>query len=137
MSAIDLDSIAEGLCVPSELLSADRKHLLAGACSNCGVCAFPPPRQCPKCLGELSEHQLSTEGQLYSYSVVTVGGAGSPYIVGYVDLPDGARVFGRLPMSEADELLLDMTVELDILNKADGSAAVMWVPATESEHGVR
>lgn len=46
----------------------------------------------------MTEVLLNRRGILYSYSVVHVNQLGftAPYVVGYVDLPEGPRIFGHL-----------------------------------------
>ncbi|MHB1127329.1 MAG: Zn-ribbon domain-containing OB-fold protein [Bacillota bacterium] len=54
---------------------------------------------CPRCLSEeMAELPLNLHGILYSYAVVHQAPAGFrvPYAIGYVDLPEGVRVFAQL-----------------------------------------
>jgi uncharacterized OB-fold protein len=46
----------------------------------------------------MTEVPLSRYGTLYCYSVVHVNRPGftAPYVVAYVDLPEGPRIFGHL-----------------------------------------
>ena len=62
----------------------------------------------------VSDIDLSQTGSLYTWSVVHVAPKGwnVPYIVGYVDLPEGVRVFAHIVDAEADALEMDMTVGL-------------------------
>jgi uncharacterized OB-fold protein len=55
---------------------------------------------------------LSSQGKLYSFTVSHVGRESmeAPYAFGFIDLPEGIRVFSLLTSTE--ELRQDMTVEL-------------------------
>lgn len=71
----------------------------------------------------MADLELSQTGRLYSYSIVHSGPKGfrTPYAVGYVDLPEGVRVFA--PLTETEGLELDGPMELT------------WGPVGESEDG--
>jgi uncharacterized OB-fold protein len=76
----------------------ERPVLLGSRCPQCGRVWFPRLRLCPDCLAEAEPQPLGPRGVLYSFSVVHVGPKGlkTPYAVGYVDLPEGVRVFAHL-----------------------------------------
>lgn len=81
-------------------------------CADCGARAFPPRRICVACLGtDLAATPLPTAGTLYSFSTVHVSSAReTPYVLGYVDLPDGVRVLTEVVGD--GELACDLPVEL-------------------------
>ena len=90
-------------------------RLVGTACGDCGAKAFPPARICSECLSEtLSEVALSSEGSLYAFSVVHVAPAGwsVPYVAGYVDLPEGVRVFAHVVNADPGRLEMDGPVRL-------------------------
>lgn len=62
---------------------------------------------------QVVEEELPRNGKLYSFTVMHVGGARwkKPTILGYVDLPNGVRVFTHL---QGDKLEIDMPVQLAI-----------------------
>lgn len=100
-------------------------RLVGSACGACGTKVFPPVHVCPECMSEdVHETDLSTEGSLYSWSVVHVAPANwkVPYIAGYVDLADGVRVFAHVTGADAQTLSMDMPVKLTmaILGDDDG-----------------
>jgi uncharacterized OB-fold protein len=133
-------------------------RLIGGHCDRCGVTAYPVPAQCPGCLGPFALRPLSATGVLYTYSVIHVGTPDrpAPYIVGYVDLPEGARLFAHVAETDEERLRPGMAVRLMLrrLNDAvpndavpDGAepdcgqsgggtepgrqeAVVMWVPVS-------
>jgi len=97
-------------------LTADGTPTLIGLeCGDCGTKAFPPAPVCPECMSEnVGDLELSDRGSLYTWSVVHVAPRGwnVPYISGYVDLPEGVRVFAHIVGADPAELEMDMDVEL-------------------------
>ena len=72
---------------------------MGNKCKNCGKTSYPAVELCPFCSSENVEKvSLSTVGTLFSFSVtrVPVGPYKPPFIGGYVDLPEGTRVFGQI-----------------------------------------
>jgi uncharacterized OB-fold protein len=83
-------------------------------CGGCGLAVFPRGAGCPSCLSaDLAALPLSSVGTLYSYTTVHVAPANlqTPYVVGYVDFPEGVRVFGKV-RAEAAALRPDMPVSV-------------------------
>ena len=97
-------------------IGADGAPTLIGmACGDCGAKAFPPAPVCPECMSEnVADIDLSQTGSLYTWSVVHVAPKGwnVPYIAGYVDLPEGVRVFAHIVGVDPDALEMDMEVTL-------------------------
>jgi uncharacterized OB-fold protein len=90
--------------------------LLGAKCVGCGTLLFPALTACPDCDGcDFVASPLPTAGKLYSYSVVHMGpkGVDVPYVVGYVDLCDGLRVFGRIDLSP-DAVEIGQPLELRV-----------------------
>lgn len=91
--------------------------LLANKCKSCGQIFFPKAHLCFECFKEdLEKIILSRRGILYSY---TIGRMPSmhfepPYAVGYVDMPEGVRVFAPLKMMEDKPLRVGMEMEVVI-----------------------
>ena len=74
-------------------------HLVGGQCADCGARAFPRAPVCTNCMSEnIGPARLPREGVLYAFSTVHVAPKKwkSPMRIGYVDLPDGVRVFAHL-----------------------------------------
>lgn len=112
------ESIAEALFLAGDAVETDRDgsaRLVGGACGSCGAKIFPPVAVCPECMSEdMARIGLSTEGTLYSWSVVHVAPKGwkVPYIAAYVDLAEGVRVFSHIVGAEPGALRMDMTVKV-------------------------
>jgi len=84
-----------------DLLAIDSRdpYLKGYRCKSCGQLDFPKLSPCPNCWGEEFEMvKLSTKGKLYSVTDIYVGQAGlkTPYIFGYIDLPENLRIFAQL-----------------------------------------
>jgi benzoylsuccinyl-CoA thiolase BbsA subunit len=92
-------------------------HLVGSACGDCGKRVFPPTDVCPDCMSEnMRRLALSRRGTLYSWSVVHAAPRGwtLPFVAGYVDLPEGVRVFAHIVGGDPKALAFDMTVETTI-----------------------
>lgn len=91
-------------------------------CRDCGMRVFPVTEVCPGCLSSsLKSLPLAGEGRLYSYTTVHVAPPGwqTPYVVGYVDLPEGVRLFGKVQAKDPDGLTIDMPVEVKVVAAGD------------------
>jgi len=95
---------------------ADGVRLKCARCENCQAICFPKAEICPSC-GEdsMSESLTSTTGRLYSYTEVHAGPRQfkTPYVLGYVDMGDGLRLFGQIEISVV-ELSMDLPLELTL-----------------------
>jgi len=76
------------------------KALAGSHCPKCGRVYFPKKRVCVQCFeaGHMEEVALSRRGKLYTYTVAEAGppGFSVPYAFGYIDLPEGVRVFSPI-----------------------------------------
>ncbi|MBI4292630.1 MAG: OB-fold domain-containing protein [Betaproteobacteria bacterium] len=91
-------------------------QLQGSRCTDCGTTVFPASERCPGCVSDnVSRIPLDSEGTLYSFSVIHAAPKNFPvpYVVGYVDLPQGVRIFGQV---EADpkSLRIDMRVRVNV-----------------------
>lgn len=116
------------------LVDTPAGRALAGVrCRACGTVSFPARTHCPACLEERVEVQpLARRGRLFSFTTAEVGvpGLEAPYAFGFVDLPEGIRVFSLL--ERASELREGMAVDLVVLG---GDAGYRFVPAATSPAG--
>jgi uncharacterized protein len=92
-------------------------RLHGSRCAHCGGIAFPPHRLCPACGAESGQDKvlLSATGTLYSFSEIHIApkGFATPYAVGYVDLPEGVRLFGQIE-TKAAELAIGQKVAIGL-----------------------
>lgn len=99
----------------SEVLDLDAGRLIGSACPGCGAHYFPQRRTCGRCLSEgLERVELSTSGTVYTVTVVhqSTPEFEVPYLLAYVDLPEGVRVPAQLSGCEPEEATIGMSVEL-------------------------
>ncbi len=93
--------------------------LLGSECQDCGMVSFPQKRVCPNCFdGELKEVPLSKKGKLHTYALSIMGPPGieKPYVMGFIDLPEGIKLYSLLTECQPwDEVLkVDMEMEMVI-----------------------
>jgi len=115
-SAKRIIPIREGLFrIPSK--SGEKPSLLGSRCKTCRQPSFPPRKVCSKCFSEEMEiFPLSMQGKLYTYTIVEYPAPGlvGPYAIGYVDLPEGVRVFSILEDWDRKSLRVGMDMELTL-----------------------
>lgn len=90
--------------------------LEGGRCKACAALSFPRAEVCTECLSlEVDGTALSSEGRLYSYSVVHQAPKGwkVPYALGYVDLPEGVRVLAHID-APLQAIAIDQPVRLSL-----------------------
>lgn len=102
MNSIVQAVASEGVSLPGEALTLDAAGnpvLIGCACRSCGAQMFPVAPVCSVCMSEdLARAAMSRRGTLYAFTVVHVGPKdwAKPYLLGYVDLENGVRVFSHL-----------------------------------------
>ena len=90
-------------------------NLLGSRCKSCGAHFFPIREACSGCLStDLETVGFSTEGTLYTYSVVrqSTPDFQVPYLLGYVDFPEGVRIMGQISGIEPEEITIGMAMGL-------------------------
>lgn len=136
--------VAEGLFTwPS-----DDPRLIGSACASCGLVAFPAVEQCLRCGGTVVERRLlSPRGTLWTFT--TQGfrppvppydgndeGHFRPYAVGYVELPDGLLVEGRLTEPDPRRLRIGQPMRLVLApytRDAQGADVLTYAFAVDEE----
>lgn len=113
--------IAEGLFT----WPAKHPALLGSRCNTCGIASFPVADSCMACSGQdVSVEPLPGRGTLWTWTVQQFMpkppyNSGEtmetfkPYGVGYLELPGGVRVEGRL--TESDPQKLHIGMEMDVV----------------------
>jgi len=106
-------------------------YLKGYRCCACGRLDFPKLTLCPSCWGEKFDVvPLSRKGKLYSATDIFIGQAGmkTPYIFGYVDLPEDLRILCQLE-GDTGSFHCDQDVELTvgpIRTNDDGSPLISY-----------
>jgi len=106
---------------------AEDPHLIGSKCNNCGEVVFPKQPGCPNCCSEdVEETLLGPKASLFSFTNINhrvpEGYEGPvPYGVGWVDLPEGARIVAYLTESDPEKLKVGMDLMLIIDKLFDDS----------------
>lgn len=113
--------IAEGLFTwPSP-----EPALLGSRCQQCGIATFPAAQSCMACSSEdVAIEELPRRGTLWTWTVQQfmpktpyhsneTPETFKPYGVGYLELPGGVRVEGRLTESDPEKIAIGM--EMDVV----------------------
>lgn len=112
--------IAEGLFT----WPAAQPALLGSRCKDCGIASFPAAQSCMACSGQdVTVEELPRRGTLWTWTVQRFMPKApyksdeteqtfQPYGVGYVELPGGVRVEGRLTENDPAKLRIGMPMEV-------------------------
>ncbi|MWA03271.1 benzoylsuccinyl-CoA thiolase [Actinomadura sp. LD22] len=98
--------------------NAEDPALVGQKCRACGKVAFPRKRVCPGCFGEsLDDHVLSTTGVLHTFTCTHVGAPHlpSPYLLGFVDVPEGVRLLSLLTDCDPWEEVLRVGMPMEMV----------------------
>lgn len=94
----------------------EETSLIGSRCNLCKKTFYPPRTICPFCFQEDITEQvsLSRRGKLETYSVVRQAGPRYPvpYIVAYIALPEGLRVFAQVTECRPEDLKIGMEMEM-------------------------
>lgn len=96
-------------------IEGDQVRLQGCSCAACGTVAFPPRKVCAACRSTDVQHVLlGPGGTLYTYAIVRQAPRDfpTPYVIGYVDLDEGVRVFTRVIAEAERDLRLGLRVSL-------------------------
>jgi len=117
---------------------------MGNKCRDCGKTSYPAVELCPFCSSENKDKvPLSTVGTLFSFSVtrVPVGPFKPPIIGGYIDLPEGTRLFGQIH-AKVEEVKTGMKVKVEtgvIWTEKDGTEVLgyYYVPFKPEDGGAK
>lgn len=98
-------------------------QLIGGQCPECSEFHFPLQQNCPSCASrKVDRVGLSRSGKLWTWTIQNFVPPVPPYTgevknfkpfgVGYIELPEGLVVEGRLTVADAAQLRIGMDVEL-------------------------
>ena len=121
--------VAEGLIAPRLICRGEGGVALCGArCSSCGRLSFPAATICDVCHSkELAAHTFGRTGTLYSYAVVHVAPRvwKVPYILGYIDLPEGIRVLAHVAAQPSElQIGMSLVVAVDEVGRDDAGQVI-------------
>jgi uncharacterized OB-fold protein len=98
--------------------SAEGFELMGVRCDACGKFFFPKKLVCPNCFdGELKEVPLSKIGTLHCFALSIMGPPEieKPYVMGFVDLPEGIKLFSILTDCEPWDEVLKIGMEMEMV----------------------
>ena len=114
-------------------------RLIGSRCPDCGALSFPKRVTCARCgdTNEQDEALLGPLGSIYTFAVVRRAPEAfpTPYVIGYVDLDEGIRVFTQFVADDADALRLGMRVELIVGDLGDAAKATHSTYMFRPVHG--
>jgi uncharacterized OB-fold protein len=97
----------------------DKSYLIGSKCKTCGNKFFPRRVICPICLKEdtIEEISLGNKGKIYSYSIarLSMPGYPAPYMLAYVDLESGPRIYSLITGCEPKEGILEVGDEVELV----------------------
>ncbi len=102
------------------LLPGEKLQLIGSRCSQCGEVFFPVTPVCVNCQNqEMEEIKLSANGKIWSYTTVMLPPpqwykGPVPFHLGYVELPEGVKIWTRILDAEVGTLQVGQEVELKI-----------------------
>ena len=91
--------------------------LVGGRCSQCEKIIFPYREVCLNCLSQdMEKLTLSRKGTLYSFTTVYMPSEHfePPYIIGWIELPEGIRIFSPIRYRQEQALKIGMAMELSV-----------------------
>ncbi|GLZ11192.1 hypothetical protein Acsp04_14270 [Actinomadura sp. NBRC 104425] len=110
-----------------------RGELVLQRCRGCARFVHFPEPSCPFCgAAELAYEAVSGRGHVHTFSVVHrafLPGFDPPYVVAWIDLPEGARVFGDVTGCPPEDVRIGMPVQVTF-DDLDGFGPIPhWRPA--------
>jgi uncharacterized OB-fold protein len=105
--------LREGLFIED----ADGGALLASKCKSCGQVFFPKRGRCLHCFNQDMEPvALRGKCKLYTYTIVYMPTLRykPPYAIGWMEFPQGVKVFGQIKGGEKQPLEIGMEMRLVI-----------------------
>lgn len=94
-----------------------RWALMGCRCRKCGKMIYPSKEVCLNCLNDDMERvHLSRTGTLYSFTIVHMPSEHfkHPYAIGWIELPEGVRIFSQIRHWQERSLEIGMDMELDV-----------------------
>lgn len=91
--------------------------LVGGRCKQCEKIIYPLRTICLNCLSQNMEKlTLSRSGTLYSFTTVHMPSEHfePPYVIGWIELPEGIRVFSPIRYSKEQLLQIGMAMQLSV-----------------------
>ncbi|MBU2550779.1 MAG: OB-fold domain-containing protein [Proteobacteria bacterium] len=100
---------------------AGELRLMGVRCRDCQKTFFPAKMVCPECFdGELEAAPLSRTGILHTYALSFMGPASmkKPYLMGFIDLPEGIKLYSIITGLEPEPDSLKVGQEMEMVVEA-------------------
>jgi uncharacterized protein len=109
--------------------AAREDRLLIKRCTKCREAFHFPRAHCPFCFNaETVWEEASGKGEIYTFSIVRRSPTG-PYVLAYVELAEGPRMFTNIVRAGPDALRIGQAVQV-VFQPADGGWKIpMFEPA--------
>jgi len=94
-----------------------KQTLFGSKCQSCGQIFFPATSVCLNCISpSVQSIHLSHDGKLYTYSTVYMASEHfqPPYTVGWIELPEGIRIFSQIRGWQEQPLKIGMDMRMSI-----------------------
>ena len=98
--------------------SEEGPALIASKCDACASVFFPQKKVCLECFdGNLKPVFLSKKGTLHTYSLSVMGPASlpKPYVMGFIDLPEGIKLYSLIVDCQPWEEVLEIGMEMELI----------------------
>jgi uncharacterized OB-fold protein len=104
-------------------------YLIGNRCRECGQTFFPSKPFCFSCFCKAMETvHIGARGTLYSFTTCHLpsGRFKPPYTVGWIDLPEGIRIFAPVKLRKDQALKIGMPMDL-VIDRLwrDGNIAIL------------
>jgi len=102
-----------------------RHELVLQRCGNCGLVQHRPRAVCASCLSGAIEHFVASGlGEVHTYTIIHQNQippyAGAvPYVLAYVELPEGPRLLTNIVGCECDEVTIGMAVKVEFVDTGE------------------
>ena len=96
---------------------SEESYLIGSRCKSCGQVSFPKREHCLECFGQDMERViLRGNCKLYTFTIVHMPTEhyDPPYAIGWVEFPEGVRVFGQIKGWESQPLKIGMKMKVVI-----------------------
>ena len=95
----------------------DEVRLLGTKCLTCGKVSFPRKPVCPACFaGRIETIPLSRKGTLHTFARSVMGPAGmdKPFVMGFIDLPEGVKLYSLIIDADPWDKVLKIGMEMEM-----------------------
>lgn len=92
-------------------------RLMGSRCLSCNKVFFPIKPVCPDCFeGELATVPLSKRGKLHTFAHSILGPPGmmTPYVMGFIDLPEVIKLYSVLSECEPWDKVLKVGMDVEM-----------------------